>query len=63
MALCVLGQELVLQIREFDVQVFVQEQVGRLDVAVEGAMGVDPADGLGGLTAPGQPQREGERLA
>jgi hypothetical protein len=44
-------------------QVFVEEQVSGLDVAVEDAVGVDPGDCLGGLAAPGQPLLEGERLA
>ncbi|KAK5651058.1 hypothetical protein OQA88_1049 [Cercophora sp. LCS_1] len=46
-------QELALEVGELDV-VFVEEQVGGLDVAVEDAVGVDPGDCLGGLAAPGQ---------
>ena len=59
----VLSQELALEVGKLDVQVFVEEQVGRLDVAVDDVAGVDPGDCLGGLAAPGQPLLEGERLA
>lgn len=50
-----LRQVPALEIRELDVEIRVEEQVRRLDIAVKHASRVDEGDDLGGLSAPDQP--------
>lgn len=53
--LAILRQLLLLEVGKFDMEVLFEKQVGGLDVAVENASGMDPRDGLGSLSALGQP--------